>query len=1067
MRVTLLWLLFLITQVTFAQEKMISGVVSDESGGLPGVSIIIEGTTTGVETDFDGNYAIKAKQNDILVFSFVGKATVQKTVGASSKINVTLADDQNLLNEVVVTALGIKREKKSLGYATQEVKGDDLSKVATSNVANAISGKVSGVAIRKSGNIGGSTNVVIRGTTSMTGNNQALWVVDGVPMNNDNTNSTEQKTGGSTGGYDYGNAASDINPDDIASMSVLKGAAATALYGSRAANGVIIVTTKKGRVAKGFGVTVNSGVTVGSVDKETLPEYQKEYGSGWGGFSGDTDLGSGTHPILTTTDAAWGEKYDKNLLVYNWDSFYPELDSYGKAKPYVAPKNDPNSFYNKSTTFTNSVSLQGSTDTSSFRLGYTKYDQNEGILPNSNYKKDNFSFSASHNLSEETTVNASANYIKTDALGLNETGYGAGGNNLSSAVRQWYTSDADFETMKDAYFKTKRNITWNPKSYNNRVPDFHDNPYFQRYENYNNYNRDRFFGNFSINTKFNSWLGASARAGIDTYSQIQEERIAIGSKRADNLKGQYSRYDKTFREFNMDLILNFNTDITENITFTGLVGANARRSKNRNIYSVTNGGLSVPNVYSLKNSIETPNPASENLATIGTNSAYANASFGFNNTFYLEGTFRVDESSTLPSENNVYTYPSISGTYIFSKHLKADWFSFGKLRLNYAETGNDANFAVIQSTYTKQPNYNGKPRFEIEGTKKNPDLKSESTSAYEAGVELKFLQNRIGLDVSAYRTVTSDQIMDIAAAPTTGYYRYYVNAGEVENKGLEVGLSLVPVKTEDFTWKANINWSKNKNKVRSLFGDLKQFETGRFQGIKSVAQIGKPLGTMIGLGYKRNDKGQPIVGAGGYYETVEDVIIGDANPDWNAGINNSFTYKSFTFGFLIDVRQGGSVFSLDQKFGAQTGLYADSAGNNDLGNPKRDAAINEGTDAEKSKSGGVINPGVLADGTKNTKRVPVEYWYGASKPEEAFVYDASYVKLREVSFSYSIPSKHLENSFIKDVTLSASASNLWIISKELPYADPEATASSGNLQGFQTGAMPSTKEYNFNVKFNF
>ncbi|WP_233890276.1 SusC/RagA family TonB-linked outer membrane protein, partial [Tenacibaculum piscium] len=949
MRVTLLWLLFLITQVTFAQEKMISGVVSDESGGLPGVSIIIKGTTTGVETDFDGNYAIKAKQNDILVFSFVGKATVQKTVGASSKLNVTLADDQNLLNEVVVTALGIKREKKSLGYATQEVKGDELSKVATSNVANAISGKVSGVAIRKSGNIGGSTNVVIRGSTSITGNNQALWVIDGVPMNNDNTNTADQKKGGNDGGFDYGNAASDINPDDIASMSVLKGAAASALYGSRAANGVIIITTKKGREAKGFGVTVNSGITIGSVDKETLPEYQKEYGAAWGGFGANEDLGSGSHPVLyTSDDAAWGPKYDSKLLVYGWESFYPELATYGKARPYVAPKNDPNSFYQKSTTFTNSVSLQGSTDKSSFRLGYTKYEQNEGILPNSKYKKDNFSFSASHNLSEGTTVSASANYIKTDALGLNETGYGTGGNGYASSVRQWYTSDVDFATMKDAYFKTKRNITWNTYGSYKVEPKYHDNPYFQRYENYNSFNRDRFFGNFSINTELTSWMGATARAGIDTYSQIQEERTAIGSKRVGNLKGKYSRYDKTFREFNMDLILNFNADVTENISFTGLVGANARRSKDRNIYSVTNGGLLVPKMYSLENSIETPNPATEKLVTIGTNSAYANASFGFNNTFYLEGTFRVDESSTLPSGSNVYTYPSISGTYIFSKHLKADWFSFGKLRMNYAETGNDASFAVIESTYTKQTNYDGKPRFSIEGTKKNPDLKSESTSAYEAGLELKFLQNRIGLDISAYRTVTSDQIMDVAAAPTTGYYRYYVNAGEVENKGIEVGLSLVPVKTDDFTWRTNINWSKNKNKVRSLFGGLKQFERGFFQGIKSVAKVGESLGTMVGTGFKYNDKGQRIVGTDGHYEQVEDVIIGDANPDWIAGITNSFSYKNFNFSFLVDVKQGGSVFSLDQKFGQQTGIYASSVGNNHLGNPKRDPIITEGTDAEKS-----------------------------------------------------------------------------------------------------------------------
>ncbi|CAM1333995.1 SusC/RagA family TonB-linked outer membrane protein [Tenacibaculum aestuariivivum] len=1066
MRVTLLWLLFLVTQITFGQEKTISGVVSDESGALPGVSIIIKGTTKGVETDFDGNYSIKANQNDILVFSFIGKKVVEKTVGNSNQINTVLLDDENLLTEVVVTALGIKREKKSLGYATQEVKGDDLAKVATSNVANAISGKVSGVSIRKTGNIGGSTNVVIRGTTSLTGNNQALWVVDGVPMNNDNTNTDDQKAGGNTGGYDYGNSASDINPDDIETMTVLKGAAASALYGSRAASGVIIVTTKKGKQAKGFGVTINSGVTIGTADKNTLPEYQKQYGGGYNlwypDFNGTADLGSGTHPVIQTGfDAAWGPKYDSSLLVYDWASFFPELDSYGKATPYVAAKNDPNSFFQKSTTYTNSVSLQGNSDTSSFRLGYTKYDQNEGILPNSRYKKDNFSLAATHKLSEETTVTASANYIKTDALGLNETGYGSGGNNFLSSIRQFYTSNVDFKQMENAYFATKRNISWNINNLTDRAIEYHDNPYFQRYQNYNNFNRDRFFGNFSINTALTSWMGATARAGIDTYTQIQEERVAIGSKRVSNLKGLYSRYDKSFREFNMDLILDFKTDITDNIGFTGLVGANARRSKNRNTYAETNGGILAPGVYSIGNSIDDPEPITENLITIGTNSVYANASFSFSDTFYLEGTYRVDESSTLPTENNTYTYPSISGTYIFSKHLKADWFSFGKLRLNYAETGSDATFASIKDVYYKDTNYLGTPIFRLSTTKNNSELKNERTAGYEAGLDLKFLQNRVGLDLSVYRSVTYDQIMDITTAITTGTRYAYVNAGEVENEGIEIGLSLVPVKTENFTWNTNINWSKNRNKMRKLYNNLEQYEIGRFQGVKSVAQLDKPLGLMVGTGFLRNDKGQRVVDANGNYEVVDDAIIGDVNSDWLAGINNSFTYKNFNLSFLIDIKKGGDVFSLDQKYGQTTGLYLNTVGNNHLGNPMRDP-VTSGAD-----SGGIINPGVLADGTPNTKIIGVDYNTGNNKPEEAFVYDASYVKLREVALSYSLPSKYLDNNFIKGITLSASASNLWIISKNLPYADPEAASSSGNLQGFQTGVMPSTKEINFNVKFNF
>jgi TonB-linked SusC/RagA family outer membrane protein len=1053
-------LLVLVAQLTFAQERTVSGIVSDNAGiPLPGVSVLIKGTKTGTQTDFDGSYSIKAEPSSVIIFSYVGLTTKEMSA-SSTKVNAKLSSNSTELQSVVVTALGIKREKKSLGYATQEIKGSDLTKVNTGNIANSISGKISGVEIRRSGNIGGSTNVVIRGTTSLTQNNQALWVVDGVPMNNDNTNTRDQVRGGNDGGYDYGNAASDINPEDIETMNVLKGAAASALYGSRAASGVIIVTTKKGKKSKGLGVTINSGITQGRVDYATLPKYQKEYGSGYGAFPGTIDLGQGTLNYAATEDASWGPKFDGSL-VYNWNSFYPELSTYGKATPWSPVQNDQNSFYKPSITYTNSFDISGGSDKGTFRFGYTKYNQEEGILPNSNYRKENVNFSASYNLSPKTTVSASANYIKNNGTGFNETGYGDGGNGLISSFRQWTSTSMDFKDLEKAYQETGRNISWNPLDPTSLTPQFHDNPYFQRYENYNTLKRERFFGNVSINTKVTDWFDITGRAGLDSYGQLQEERVAVGSKRTPNSLGRYSRYNKSFNELNLDLILNFKSKITDEINFNGLIGGNARRSSNNSIYASTNGGLVVPKIYNLANSIQAISFPEEREETIGVNSVYANASFNYLETVYIEGTYRIDQSSTLPASNNTYSYPSITGTYIFSKNINADWLSFGKLRLNYAETGGDTSFAQVQSTYPKENNFGGNPIFTTENTRKNSELQGELTKGIEAGLELSFFNRRLGLDVSYYKTNSTNQILTTEVPVSSGYSNAIINAGNIQNKGFEVSANIIPVKTTDFSWEARINWSNNKNEVIDL-GDTKTITLGSVQGVSVIAEVGKPVGQLVGSGYKMIN-GQRLVGTNGRYVKDPGVIIGDINPDWIGGINNIFNYKNFSFSFLIDMKKGGDVYSLDQQYGLQTGIYENTVGNNELGNPKRDPVI-----ADSPLSGGQLLEGVLADGvTPNTKRTSVSYNTGGSFPQEAFIYDASFIKLREVSLSYRLPSSILSKTFMNEMVFTVNGSNLWIIDKNLPYADPEAGLSSGNIQGVQVGAMPTTRDISFNVKVQF
>lgn len=1057
-------LLFVLTaQLTFAQERVVSGIVTDDTGiPLPGVGVLVKGTQTSTQTDFDGKYSIKATSNAVLVFSFIGMKS-QEVVATDKVLKVKLLEASTQLKEIVVTALGIKRDKKTLGYATQEVSGEELTKVNTGNVSNTISGKIAGVEIRRNNNIAGSTNVVIRGTTSLSKNNQALWVVDGIPLNNGNTNTDDQKSGNGRGGYDYGNAASDINPDDVETMNVLKGAAATALYGSRAANGVIMVTLKKGSKSKGgLGVSFSSALNIGVVDKKTLPEYQNQYGGGYGDFYGTVDLGGGVHPYAATDDASWGPKFDPSLLVYNWNSFYPELPTYGKATPWKPVANNPNSFYQKAITYINNIAFSGSNENGDFRFGYTNYNQDQGILPNSSNRKDNFNFSGSYKLKPSTKISASANYLKANTIGMNETGYGDGGNNFLSSIRQWFSTSVDFKDLEDAYKITGQNTTWNVGGPNNLAVQFHDNPYFQRYQNYNSLDRDRFFGNVSLSTDVNDWFNIVGKGSIDYYHQLQEERIAVGSKRIANSLGEYKRYDLTFREINLDLMLNFKTAITDGIKFNGMLGANSRRTETNSIYALTNGGLVQPGVYTLNNSITPITNPSERHTTLGTNSIYATGALNFYETYFLEGTYRIDQSSTLPASNNKYSYPSITGTYIFSNHLKADWFSFGKLRLNYAEAGNDADFAVIKPTYDKYDNFgpNG-IRFSTENNRSNSELKSELTKGVEAGIELKFFKNRIGLDVSWYKTNTTNQILSIQTPTQTGYTRAWVNGGDVQNKGFEVSLSVIPVQTKNFSWESKVNWSNNKNEVISLNDGADRTLLGSSVGVNYVAEVGKPVGQLVGSGFTYLN-GQKLITAGGTYVQSAGVIIGDVNPDWLGGINNVLTYKNLSFNFLIDIKKGGDVYSYDQQNGQQTGIYQNTVSNNQSGVPQRETIAN---------GGGILLDGVKADGTPNNVVAKIDnaggYDFYGSMPQQQFVYDASYVKLREVGLSYKLPSRFLTKTFMNTVVFALNGSNLWIISKNLPYADPEAGASSGNLQGFQTGVLPSTKEYSFSMKVQF
>ena len=1060
-------MLLLSCAITFAQTRTVTGQVKDSKGDpVPFATITIKGTNTAIAADASGNFKIDIKQGESLVVSSASFTEQEVKIGTSNTVTVVL-QPQGSMQEVVVTALGIRRTRNQLPYAAQQITGDEVNKERSSNFIQNLSGKVSGLEIRQSNTLGGSTNVLVRGVKSFVGNNQALFVVDGVPYNNDNTNTADQVTG--RGGYDYGTAGADINPDDIESVTVLKGAAASALYGSRGNNGVILITTKKSK--RGLGITINSGITMGSIDKSTFAKYQKQYGAGYGQYYGpgqnayfnEQDVNGDGIPDLvvpTTEDASYGGAFDPSLMVYQWDAFDSTSFFYKQAKPWVAAQNDPSKFFQKQWTSNQSVFVDGASDKGSFKLGYTRNDD-RGVLPNSSITKNLVNFGGNYNITNKLTAGATIDFSNVAGKGRYGTGYD--NNNVATNFRQWWETNVDIKDQKDAYFRTRQNTTWNwadPSDPSGLVPIYWDNPYFTRYESYETDSRDRYFGNVSLNYKATNWLNFLGRIGRDSYNELQEERQAVGSI---NIPG-YSRFNRSYTETNYDFIANLDKDLSTDINFKALVGLNIRKQHTQSVSAATNGGLTVAKIYALNNSANPINAPVEFDGKREVDGVFAGATFTWRDMVTLDATVRRDASSTLPANNNVYYYPSVSGGFVFSKLIpSASWLSYGKIRANYAQVGNDAPLYSVLDVYTIATPFGSEPTTTVPSTKNNPDLKPERTRSSEVGLEMSFLKSRLGFDLAYYQARTIDQILPLSVSTATGYSSKFLNSGTIDNRGFELTAYGTPVQNSNFSWTVNLNWTRNRNKVVKLFEGADNLVLASFQGgVTLNATLGQPYGTIRGSNFVYTG-GQKTVDADGYYlfSNTSNEVIGDPNPDWTGGINNTIKYKNLSLSFLVDVRHGGDVFSLDMYYGLATGLYPETAGNNDLGHPSRDPLAN---------GGGVILPGVTADGKPNITRIANEYGtYGyVVVPSAGFVYDASYVKLREAVINYSLPKKLVSSlAPFKGIDVSVVGRNLWIIHKNLPYADPEETVSSGNLQGYQGGAYPTVRTLTLNLKLRF
>lgn len=1076
---SLFMLCLIFSAPALAQTGTITGTVTDQSSGetLPSVNVYIVELQRGAATDAQGEFTIEGVEYGTYTVraSFVGYDTFEQEVTVDQStvtLDIGLTSSRQQLDDVIVTAYGVEQRMNELPYSAQKVDGDIVTQNRDDNFVTSLSGRVAGLQVSQTNGMGGSTNIVMRGYQSISGDNQVLFVVDGVPYANSEFNDDDVKEG--FAGYDYGNTGLDINPDNIASVNVLKGPAAAALYGSRASNGAILIETKGGeKGSRPVEITFNSSSTVSTVDKDTWVDHQEEYGGGYygdegyiygpsySGFPVDID---GTPVGNPWDDASYGPAFN-GQSVYKWDAFVEGGPNYMTPTAWEAPDNMPIDFFETGTEFNNSIQINGGFEGGYYNMGYSQ-NNTTGIMPNAKLDKNKLNFSAGYDVNEKFSVSGKIQYSKTRGHARPSTGYST----VLSEFRQWWNTSVDIEQQKEAYFRNRTNETWNWSSGAlGERPIYWDNIYWTRYENFSTDERDRYFGNAEANYEFTDWLNVTGRVSIDSYSQLIEERINKTS--LDVSKYEVRR--ENFTEFNYDLLANYNKQLNEDVRLSGVVGMNFRRNHTQAISAETNGGLVVPGLYSLDNSVSSVEYPGETDSELGVDGYFASLNMNYGGYLNVEATGRRDASSSLPDGENVYYYPSVSAGFTFSEFVDADWLSFGKIRGSWAEVGNTAPPHSVLDTYDRPANFGSAGLYSSPNTKNNSNLEPERTKSWEIGLQMGVLNDRLNFDVNYYDLNTEDQILRTAVSRASGYAFKYVNAGNVENRGWEVSATIRPVVSRDLTWTMNVNWSKNMNEVKELAPGITNYQLASPQGGVTIsAAVGEAYGAIRGTDYV-NLEGEPwsenggkrLVNESGFYETTEtsNNIIGNQNPDWTGGVSNRVNYKNWSMNVLVDVRWGGDIFSLDQSYGQGTGMSTLTAGLNDLGNPKRDP-VTEG--------GGVILDGYNADGSENDVRAEAGSVLGAygwvNNPNAHFVYDGSYVKLRELGLTYNLPSDVIDRiGPIKGASVSAIGTNLWIIHKNLPDADPEQGIAAGNVQGYQGSAHPSTRNFTFNLKLQF
>jgi TonB-linked SusC/RagA family outer membrane protein len=1039
--------------VLIAQEKTVTGVVKDAEGiPLSLVTIQVKGGGASTTTNERGYFSIKASAGQTLVASAVGFSTMEKQVGNDVVINFDMSTAAEEMEGVVVTALGISRQQKALGYSAQEIKAEELTDARSNNWSSALSGKVAGLQLLSAGSGPvNSTRITLRGDASLDPNkNNALIVVDGVPMSNRNMTSSGVGSAYGAGSgndvpIDFGNNINDINPDDIESITVLKGPGATALYGSRAANGALIITTKSGSRKNGIGVTVNSNVSINTVLK--WPDYQYEYGQGTGrafNANGEKYYSYGATedgPSTSGTSSAFGPRFEGQMY-YQYD---PVKQGRGDERTLWRPyKDNIKGFWRTGVTITNSVALEGGSEKGTARLSVT-HSKNEWIMPNTGFERITAQTGLNYKISDKLKVNTKITYTNKSSDNLPATGY----NNQSIAYFMIFQNpNVDLAWYKD---KWKRGLEQIDQIH--PFSSFIDNPYLIAYEMTNSVNNNNVVGSISATYEISKKFDLMLRTGINMIDEDRQQRRPFST--ANFLKGYYKEQAIADFESNTDFLLSYKDKIGKNFTVNASVGGNKMVHRYNRVDSYIDG-LVIPAVYKLNNGLASPQVKVTDK-NFNVHSLYGLAAFGFKNKYFIDFTARNDWSSTLPADNWSFFYPSVNASVILSDVFSLpSAISFAKLRMSVAEAGNDTDPYQTQE-------YFGASEFASSGSVEsvlfNATLKPEISTSYEAGLDLRFVNNRFGLDLTFYNSVTRNQIVRVPMDWSTGYSAAFLNSGEVRNRGVEVVINSKNIATKNFSWNTTINWSKNENKVLSLAEELGGEDNqpiGTGGNATLIAKVGGSTGDIYGFGFVRSPDGQIVYNTNGLPERPDDIqFIGSAYADWKGGILNEFTYKNFKFSFLIDGQYGGIIYSQTHHKMTEQGK---------LEHTLRGRETNT-----------IVGEGVVDDGNghfiPNTKEVLIadyyaDYYRRANVESNSF--DASFLKLREARLEYTLPRKVLAKTFIRQASFALYGRDLLMLTS-FPIFDPETAALNGSvlIPGVEMGQLPSTRTTGINITLRF
>jgi TonB-linked SusC/RagA family outer membrane protein len=1057
MRLLLLAMVLVLPGAAGAQQaRTVAGRVLMKETGEPmaGVQIIVRGTSVGTLTDARGEFTLRVPPAATsIVLTHIGYRTQELRLrGTPGPLVIEMEQTAIGLEGIVVTALGVQREKRSLGYSVQDVSGEQLTEVPKTNIVDALHGRVAGVQITNATAPGGSSRIVIRGASSLTGNNQPLFIVDGVPIDNRavSNNNSSNATGG---GYDYGNRAGDIDPNNIESISVLKGANAAALYGSRAANGAVVITTKKGHTGGGLGITATTGVTFENALR--LPSYQNVYGQGSGGEFQWVDGNYGG--INDGTDESWGPRMECQAV----DQFV------GESAPFCPQPDNVRNFFNTGASVYTNVALARSDERSNVRLSLTR-TQSDGMYPSNKLERWSAALTGGLDITERMRAEASVNYMKNEGTNRPGTGY-TGFNPFQQFV--WFGRQVDVTQLRNyrcGQNDTRRACTTGQQIYNWNY-SYHDNPYFIAHENGNSDATDRVIGHASASYDFTDWLSVQVKSGTDWYREGRKRTYGYYS--VENPKGQFGEDLLFNRETNTEFLATVTRNLMPDLTLTLNAGGN-RRDQTFQLNNVNVSELVVPGVFTLQNAATTP-ISRDLLEKRRVNSLYGAANFQYRDYLSLDVTGRNDWSSTLPEDNNSYFYPSISAALVFTDalNMQSDLLSSGKIRASWTRVGNDADPYQTSAVFDKENPIGDVPRFTVPNELPNVALKPEEKTAWEVGADLGFLNERLGFVLTYYDESTVNQIMPVQISASSGFTRQVLNAGEVRNQGVELLLNATPLRLNDgLRWDMTVNWARNKSKVVDLYGDLQTLVLGTYWGLNIEARKGEPYGVMFGTPFLREDldgdgKGDPngrvVVHATGGYPLADNAnrrVLGNYQPDWTGGLLNRVSYKNLDLSVLFDMQHGGNVFSVTNMFGRYSGVLEETLEGREIGPCEPGIIVPNsvyisGTDA---------NDKPIYTANTDKKVCPELYNHALYGRHEPHIFDASYVKLREVRLGLRLPSSWTQRIGLTsaDVALVGRNLALWT---DVPNIDPETAFSASNVQGLEYGQFPTARSLGFTV----